>query len=255
MESKRVVVADTGAETRRLLVQAMNNTQNLTVVAETGDGEELLSYCSQNRCDVVVMDLILTTIDGLEVLDRLRSLRVKPMVVVLSSFVVDRVAKLSVERGADYLILKPCKVDFVAKRIQQMARLMPAARPLPATSGLKMAVTSVIHEIGIPSHIKGYQYLRDAIMLAVEDEEVIECVTKRLYPKIAKDYTTTPYGVERAIRHAIEVAWERGDADTLRRFFGYTVSSTKGKPTNSEFIALIADKLKMQFMELDRVEY
>lgn len=244
MQSKRVVVADTGIMARHQLVQAINRTQSLTVVAETNDGEELLALSSQ--CDIVVMDLILGSIDGLEVLDQLRALPVRPIILVLSSFAVERVAKLSIDRGADYLMLKPYKVDSVVKRILQLAQPVGAPLPQPEIPGLKAAVSCAIHEIGIPSHIKGYQYLRDAIMMAVEDMEALDCITKILYPKIAKDYATTACGVERAIRHAIEIAWERADPDTLQCVFGSAPGGSGRKPTNSEFIALIADKLQLQ---------
>ena len=145
-------------------------------------------------------------------------------------------------------MLKPCTAQTVAQRVRDILEADRAAadRRLSAEPDIETMVTNVIHEIGVPAHIKGYQYLREAIIIAVGDMEVINAITKVLYPQVAKTFSTTPSRVERAIRHAIEVAWDRGDLDTLQRFFGYTVSNTKGKPTNSEFIALIADRLQLQ---------
>ena len=146
-------------------------------------------------------------------------------------------------------MLKPCDMDALVERMSEL-RGSPTVRQLGTSRtgqpNIETMVTNIIHEIGVPAHIKGYQYLREAIMIAVNDMDVINAITKVLYPQVAKTFQTTPSRVERAIRHAIEVAWDRGDLDTLQRFFGYTVSNTKGKPTNSEFIALIADKLQLQ---------
>ncbi len=244
MQKKSVIVADTRIEDRQRLVQAINSIPFLTVVAETGDGDELLSLSA--NCDIIVMDLVLRSVDGLEVLDKLRTLSIKPLIMVVSSFAPEWAVKLCVERGVDYLMIKPFKTESVIRRIIQ---LTPSTTPLLHTlepSGLNVSVTSILHEIGIPAHIKGYQYLCDAIAFAVEDHDAIDRVTKILYPRIARKYSASSCSVERAIRHAIEIAWDRGDLDTLQRFFGYTVSNTKGKPTNSEFIALISEKLRLQ---------
>lgn len=253
MQKKRVVVADTEIESRQQLIQAIKGVPSLTVVAETGDGEELLSLSS--HCDIIVMDLVLRSVDGLDVLDRLRVLPVKPIIVVVSSFAAEWVVKLCMERGVDYLMIKPCKAESVICRIIQLIQPPAARLHTPEPLGLKSTVTSILHEIGVPSHIKGYQYLRDAIVLAIEDQDALDRVTKILYPKIARKYSTTACNVERAIRHAIEIAWNRGDLDTLRRFFGYTVSNTKGKPTNSEFIALIADTLQLQLKDAEATNF
>ena len=244
MQKKSVIVADTSIEDRQQLVQAINSIPFLTAVAETGDGEELLSLSAD--CDIIVMDLVLRSVDGLEVLDKLRTLSTKPLIMVVSNFAPEWTVKLCVECGVDYLMLKPCKTESVIRRIIQLTQSATAVLHTPEPPELRFSVTSILHEIGIPTHIKGYQYLRDAIILAIEDHDAIDRVTKILYPKIARKYSTSACSVERAIRHAIEVAWDRGDLATLQRFFGYTVSNTKGKPTNSEFIALIADKLQLQ---------
>ncbi|MBO5034395.1 MAG: sporulation transcription factor Spo0A [Oscillospiraceae bacterium] len=251
MERKRAMVADASEEFRRLLVETINGETDLTVVDDTGDGAALVELCRQKPCDIVVMDLVLSTMDGVEVLTQLSELMPRPKVLVLSSFASGSVAELTAAKGADYFMLKPCRTAAVVERMRQM--VMPAAVPGQEgerTGGsLESTVTSIIHEIGVPAHIKGYQYLREAILIAVEDMDVINAVTKVLYPEVAKRFGTTASRVERAIRHAIEVAWDRGDLETLQRYFGYTVSNAKGKPTNSEFIAMIADKLQLEQRE------
>lgn len=162
--------------------------------------------------------------------------------------------------GVQYLMMKPCDMTALVERLEEIRASQAAKRPAllrrPAQPepNIESMVTGIIHEIGVPAHIKGYQYLREAIVIAVNDMDVINAITKVLYPQVAKTFGTTPSRVERAIRHAIEVAWDRGDLDTLQRFFGYTVSNTKGKPTNSEFIALIADKLQLQLKSMDAAQ-
>lgn len=253
MQKKSVVVADTGIEERQQLVQAIDSIPFLTVVAETGDGEELLSLSA--HCDIIVMDLVLRSVDGLEILDKLRTLSARPLIMVVSSLAVEWTVKLCVERGVDYLMIKPCKTESVVHRIIQLTQSSATFMHTLEISERKAAVTSILNEIGIPFHIKGYQYLRDSIVLAIEDQDAIGRVTKILYPKIARSYSTTACSVERAIRHAIEVAWDRGNMDALRQFFGYTDSNTKGKPTNSEFIAFVADKLRPQLKSIEAINF
>jgi len=173
----------------------------------------------------------------------------KPITLATSAFVTDYVTSAVTGLGVRYLMQKPCDVSAIVDRLEELRggenqRIISMRRP--DKNSIETMVTGIIHEIGVPAHIKGYQYLREAIIIAVEDMDVINAITKVLYPQVAKAFGTTPSRVERAIRHAIEVAWDRGDLDTLQKFFGYTVSNTKGKPTNSEFIALIADKLQLQ---------
>ena len=172
----------------------------------------------------------------------------RPVTLATSGFVTEYVANTAANLGVRYLMLKPCDMTALVERLQEIRGGENHRTPIRRTdkNGIETMVTSIIHEIGVPAHIKGYQYLREAIIIAVNDMDVINAITKVLYPQVAKTFQTTPSRVERAIRHAIEVAWDRGDLDTLQRFFGYTVSNTKGKPTNSEFIALIADKLQLQ---------
>ena len=250
MDKKKVIVADLDEKLRKLLVEAIDNQGDLVTVAETGDGEALVELARQRQADVVVMDMVLARMDGMEVLSALGQLVPKPRVLVLSGFAAGGMAELCAGQGADYLMLKPCRTAAVVERVSQLALSLSAgAEEEDKGRGLESTVTAIIHEIGVPAHIKGYQYLREAIMIAVEDMEVINAVTKVLYPEVAKRFGTTASRVERAIRHAIEVAWDRGDLETLQKYFGYTVSNAKGKPTNSEFIAMIADRLQLQRRE------
>ncbi|MBM6869848.1 sporulation transcription factor Spo0A [Pseudoflavonifractor phocaeensis] len=252
MENKRILIADAGEEFRRLLADAISREPDLELVGETGNGGEAVSLARALRPDVVVMDLVLADLDGVTVLKELRGLETRPRILVLSSFAQGNLAVLAAGAGADYYLLKPCKPETVLERLRQLtagsAPEETAVQP-PRVQSLESVVTSIIHEIGVPAHIKGYQYLREAILIAVADMDVINAVTKVLYPEVAKHFGTTASRVERAIRHAIEVAWDRGDLETLQKYFGYTVSNAKGKPTNSEFIAMIADRLQLEQKE------
>ena len=246
---KRILAADANEEFRRILAASLAEEADLEVVGETGDGPEAVRMAERLRPDVVVMDLVLSGMDGLEVLEALARTEPRPRVLVLSSFVRGSVAELAAARGADYYMMKPCRLTAVAERVRQLADGVPADGDGGEARNLESTVTAIIHEIGVPAHIKGYQYLRESILIAVKDMDVINAVTKILYPEVAKRFGTTASRVERAIRHAIEVAWDRGDLETLQKYFGYTVSNTKGKPTNSEFIAMIADRLQLQRRE------
>ena len=249
MEPKRVVVADAAEDFRRVLVEAIRAEEDLSVVGDTADGAELIEICRQQQVDVVVMDMVLATMDGVEVLGRMAEVAPRPKVLVLSSFAAGSLAELAAAGGADYFLLKPCKTASVVERLRQIATFSRGEEVENRGRSLEGTVTAIIHEIGVPAHIKGYQYLREAILIAVDDMDVINAVTKVLYPEVGKRYGTTASRVERAIRHAIEVAWDRGDLETLQKYFGYTVSNAKGKPTNSEFSAMIADRLQLQRKE------
>ena len=246
----RVLVADAGAEFRAMLVEAINNETDMEVLGETDNGAEALRMVRELRPDVLVTDLVLNQMDGLELLAALQEqdLRGGCAVLLLSEFARGQLVNHASRLGADYYILKPCNLARIPERIRQLA---PGGAPPQAAAGpsLEAQVTAVIHEIGVPAHIKGYQYLREAIVLAIRDMDIINAVTKVLYPEVAHRFNTTPSRVERAIRHAIEVAWDRGDLETLQKYFGYTVSKVKGKPTNSECIAMIADRLSLQMRE------
>ena len=246
-EKTRIVLGDAAESFRGMLAEALGMEEDLLVAGETGGGEELLHLVKTLRPDVVVMDLVLSGMDGIEVLEQLGDHR--PRVLVLSAFAQSAFNDALPELGVGYFMLKPCRLESLVGRIRQLAALSGGeASPQAEESDrqkLELKITSIIHDIGVPAHIKGYQYLREAISLAVEDMDVINAVTKVLYPAVAKKYATTASRVERAIRHAIEVAWDRGDLETLQKYFGYTVSNAKGKPTNSEFIAMIADRISL----------
>lgn len=245
MDIKRtVLLADANEEFRAMLRSAIEKEGEFTVVDSVGDGIGALQLIEQKRPDLVILDVVLPGMDGLAVLKSLKDRNLMPKTILLSAFCNDRVVTQAVELGASYFLPKPVELGALLERMETVFE-KPAA-PEESAVSLKNLVTEVIHEIGVPAHIKGYQYLREAIIIAVEDMEVINAVTKVLYPEVAKRFGTTASRVERAIRHAIEVAWDRGDLETLQHYFGYTVNSAKGKPTNSEFIALIADRLQLQ---------
>lgn len=249
----KVMLADPNDDFRALLAQAIAGEEGLELAASTGDGLEALRLLRESRPDVLLLDLVLPGLDGMELLRRMPESGVEPSVLVVSSFFNEKTIAEAAMLGAYYFIPKPCDVEALLSRVRQsmelpatLAPYEPPERPGNSEMELEAAVTDVIHEIGVPAHIKGYQYLREAIIITVRDMDVINAVTKVLYPAVAKKFGTTPSRVERAIRHAIEVAWDRGDLETLQKFFGYTVSNIKGKPTNSEFIAMIADCLSLR---------
>ncbi len=245
--TKRIVVADTGTEFRKSLIRALAEEPDFQIVGETGDGTELMNLVRQEQPDAVVMDMVLTGgMDGMDVLDAFSLMEDRPKVLVLSSYIRGSVVDAAAAKGADFFLIKPCRLTAVGERLRQiMSSGGVEESETNHSENLESQVTAIIHEVGVPAHIKGYQYLREAIIIAVNDMDVINAVTKVLYPEVAKRFNTTPSRVERAIRHAIEVAWDRGDLETLQKYFGYTVSNAKGKPTNSEFIAMIADRLQL----------
>ena len=242
---KRVVIADASEEFRQMLSDMIESETDLALVGQTGDGEELLNIISRTKPDVVIMDLLLTGMDGLEVMEKLEEHR--PKLLVLSAFADSQLAEQVSVRGGAYCMLKPCRMSTLLERVRQLATsAVQEDEEEDSARLLERRVTAIIHEIGVPAHIKGYQYLREAITLVVNDMDTINAVTKVLYPAVAKRFGTTASRVERAIRHAIEVAWDRGDLETLQKYFGYTVNGAKGKPTNSEFIAMIADRISLE---------
>ena len=245
----RVIIADNSEEFCSSLTAALHQTDRFRVIDTASDGERAITLVTEQKPDILVLDLMLAKKDGISVLKAISGLEKKPTVLATSGFITDYVASAAANLGVRYLMLKPCDMTALVERLEEIRGGENLRTPASRHNGqqnIETLVTNIIHEIGVPAHIKGYQYLREAIIIAVEDMDVINAITKILYPQVAKTFQTTPSRVERAIRHAIEVAWDRGDLDTLQRFFGYTVSNTKGKPTNSEFIALIADKLQLQ---------
>jgi two-component system, response regulator, stage 0 sporulation protein A len=248
----KVMIADDNREFAELLKEFVNEQRDMEVVGVAYNGNEVLELLDQYEPDVIILDIIMPVLDGIGVLEKIQGMQLSfdPKVIMLTAFGQENITKRAVEFGAAYYILKPFDMDVLANRIRQVVRV-------PGTGALKQpmmtrgknvdaSITQIIHEIGVPAHIKGYHYLREAIGMVYKDVEILGSITKILYPKIAEKYNTTPSRVERAIRHAIEVAWGRGNVDSIRSLFGNTVNVGKSKPTNSEFIAMVADKLRIE---------
>lgn len=255
-----VAIADDNERILDLLGEVVGADRELKLVGKANNGEDAYELIKDKQPDVVLLDLIMPKMDGLSVMEHVnhdKELKKRPHFIVITAIGQERIAEDAFKKGANYYILKPFNNDTVLDRIKSVNhqyrsesgvfRKEPSEVQKEEEVNLETKVTDMIHEIGIPAHIKGYHYLRDAILMAVEDMDVLNAVTKVLYPTIAKRHQTTASRVERAIRHAIEVAWSRGKLDTLDNLFGYTVSNGKGKPTNSEFIALIADTIRLKY--------
>jgi two-component system response regulator (stage 0 sporulation protein A) len=253
----KLLIADPNKDFRTLFQEAAKDEDGVEIIGSVANGTDALAMIAEKRPDVVVMELLLPRMDGLALIESLQKLDgLKPATILLSAFVNDHVVSDANRLGARYFVPKPCELSEIFSRVRQAAKEI---RPHPVTAfdqmeakhnrAVEHSVTDIIHEVGVPAHIKGYQYLRDAIIRVINDPDIINSVTKVLYPQVAKRFNTTSSRVERAIRHAIEVAWDRGDIDILQKYFGYTVSNIKGKPTNSEFIALISDKLQLQLKQ------
>lgn len=262
MNKTTIAVVDDNQMMVELLTNILEADPEIEVVGKAMDGYEALEMIKEKQPDVVLLDLIMPRLDGLGVLENMKketSYTKETAYIVVTAVSQVSVTESALELGASYYILKPFEPATVIDRVKQVKnegkrKLVQLNRnPVFEDSAsyiarnLESDVTNIIHEIGIPAHIKGYQYLRDAIMMSVNDGEMLNSITKLLYPSIAKQHKTTPSRVERAIRHAIEVAWSRGKMDTIDSLFGYTVHNGKGKPTNSEFVALIADKIRLEY--------
>ena len=220
---------------------------NVTLMQK--DGKALLSRIENGGYDVVIMEAFMSNVDALGVINQLKEKSQRPLQLVMSSVDNQRFEQELLQAGADYYFLKPFDLQMLAQRIGQLmgwSKNQEGVAETQNSNDLQMTISEIMHQIGVPAHIKGYQYLREAIMLSINDQETMSSVTKVLYPTVAKMYSTTSSRVERAIRHAIEVAWDRGDVDVLSSYFGYTIQNTRGKPTNSEFIAMISDKLRLK---------
>ena len=255
METKvKVLLADNSEHFGKPCAQTMRE-HDLEVYTVEKDGKQVLETIAKRHPHVVLMDFFLPRLDAIGVMKGIAGLHLphNPQIMIMSSFDNPHLEREAMMAGADYFFLKPFDANDMAERIKAFCQMSSAPRvgatlPLASqpTSSLEMQVTAIIHQIGVPAHIKGYQYLRDAILMAIDDDDIINAVTKRLYPAVAKKHATTSSRVERAIRHAIEVAWDRGDVDVLNSYFGYTIHNGRGKPTNSEFIAMISDKFRLQ---------
>jgi len=262
-----VLLADDNREFTNLLSEYFASQSDMNVCGVAYNGEEVLRHLESARKlpDVLVLDIIMPHLDGLGVLERIREMDLNPMpkVIMLTAFGQENITQRAVQLGASYYMLKPFDMDMLSNRIRQLVGVNSTATtsssfssslttsrsnvvPIGKHKNLDANITSIIHEIGVPAHIKGYQYLREAITMVYNNIEILGAITKTLYPAIAEKFKTTPSRVERAIRHAIEVAWTRGNIDSISHLFGYTVNISKSKPTNSEFIAMVADKLRIE---------
>lgn len=264
-EKIKILIADDNLDFVSTLITYFDTQEDVEVISIAKDGLDAYNKIIEEKPQVVLLDVIMPHLDGLGVLEKLISSNIElPICIMLSAVGQDAVTAQAINLGAQYYVLKPFKMDVLMKRIRELIEQPVKPKPITTLNTkenkpnyvainlqsskeeiLEIKVTNIIHEIGVPAHIKGYQYLRDGIIMVVNNIEVINQITKQLYPDLAKKYKTTPSRVERAIRHAIEVAWNRGQIETVEAIFGYTVNSNKGKPTNSEFIAMIADKLRL----------
>lgn len=263
MSNINVAIADDNERIRHNLKDLVSKEQDMTIVGSAADGVDAVSMIRRTHPDVVLLDIIMPRMDGLGVLEEIqkdKEMEKKPAFIVLTAMEQEMITREALELGAWYVILKPFDQNSLMKKIRQVksgkrtredgGTFISMEKEQTDTDmeyQLEAIVTNIIHEIGVPAHIKGYQYLRDSIKMAVTDMDILNSITKQLYPTIAKMHKTTPSRVERAIRHAIEVAWNRGKMDTIHELFGYTIQSGKGKPTNSEFIALISDKIRLEY--------
>lgn len=267
MQRIEVLLADDNREFTNLLSEYISEQNDMVVTGIAYNGEEVLRLLEETRevPDVLILDIIMPHLDGLGVLERLREMNLSPMpkIIMLTAFGQENITQKAVQLGASYYILKPFDMEILANRIRQLvsnttvisssssfstSSSISKSNVVPIAKGknLDANITSIIHEIGVPAHIKGYQYLREAITIVYNNIEILGAITKTLYPAIAEKFKTTPSRVERAIRHAIEVAWTRGNIDSISHLFGYTINISKSKPTNSEFIAMVADKLRIE---------
>lgn len=267
-EKITVLIADDNSEFANNLAGYVEKEEEMEVIGMARDGNEAFEMVRNVRPDILLLDVIMPHLDGIGVLEKIQTENIEnpPTCIMLSAVGQDKITQRAIDLGAEYYVVKPFDIKLLLKRIKDLKSHQPAyfkniamkTREIKAPyieipemskksqENLEALVTNVIHEVGVPAHIKGYQYLREAIILVVKDIDVINQITKQLYPEIAEKFHTTPSRVERAIRHAIEVAWGRGQTDVVESIFGYTVSAAKGKPTNSEFIAMIADKLRLE---------
>lgn len=259
MSTIKVGIAEDNKDFCNMMTDYFDAYDDIQIVFTAHDGLKTLEEIKNGSPDILILDMIMPHLDGLGVLESLNNTELEsyPKVIVLTALGHETVTHKAIELGADYYIVKPFSFDILLQRIRQLAgKEKQFCQPSAAKnakhtsyaqkSDLEIEITNMIHEIGVPAHIKGYQYLRDAIMMVVDDMDLLSAVTKELYPAIAKKNNTTPSRVERAIRHAIEVAWNRGRVETINNLFGYTVAEDKGKPTNSEFIAIISDKIRLE---------
>ena len=256
MEKINVILSDSSKEQIQALTTHLTNEGNFNIVYRCYEGTQLINALKTIQCDLLITDLFLPKIDGLKVLEEMTSndsFKKPNNIIVTTAFSNNRIMQKCSEYNVDYVMIKPFEIDYLVQRIHELKQQKSKIQPESKTNyklyndslDLNSEITTLLHDIGIPAHIRGYQYIREAITLVYNDIEFINSITKRLYPTIAVKYKTTSSRVERAIRHAIEIAWIRGNIETITQIFSYTISYNKSKPTNSEFIAMIADKLML----------
>ena len=251
MKSKKILIVDDNKEFCETVKSALS--ESFEIVGTAYDGKTGYEMILETKPDLVVTDIVMPVMDGLTLISRINSSTVltkKPKVIVVSSTGYDSIIANVMRLGAEFYFIKPFEMSALSDRISEVltdrcAQLSGCVQS-QNSHDLETNITMYIQQLGVPAHIKGYQYIRDAIMMVIEDMDAINSITKFLYPTVAKHYNTTSSRVERAIRHAIEVAWDRGNPEFLNDMFGYTIMSSKGKPTNSEFIAMIADKIRLE---------
>ena len=257
MEKIKVFLVDDNRELVQMMEEYLESQDDMEIVGMAYNGRECLDLIEESAPDVLILDIIMPHIDGLGVLTKLRAMELTntPNIIMLTAFGQEEVMKKAVALGASYFILKPFDLDNLAEQIREVGdtgdkalsfNIKKEKTEKKPKRNLEADITNIIHEIGVPAHIKGYMYLREAISMVYNDIDLLGSITKVLYPEIASHFNTTASRVERAIRHAIEVAWSRGNVDAISSLFGYTVSVTKAKPTNSEFIAMVADRLRLE---------
>jgi two-component system response regulator (stage 0 sporulation protein A) len=249
--TSKVLICDENAEERKKLRDGLLSS-GYRFVDETNSGDEALEKLKINDYDIAIIDLWVSGLDGIGIIRMSEKLGIKKHTSFILTSPINKQSVLmgASEAGADLCLIKPFNISSLLGHMESLMRIKrrsAGAATATVNADMESQVTKIIHQIGVPAHIKGYQYLRSAILMTIEDSDIINSVTKVLYPTVAKRYQTTTSRVERAIRHAIEVAWDRGDVDTLNSYFGYTIQNSRGKPTNSEFIAMIADNLRLKF--------
>lgn len=252
-EKLKIIIADDTTELGKNCAKTFAS-YGMNVVLCEKDGRSVLEKIKTEKPDIVLADVFMPNLDILGVLGGIKDMnsKDKPMIMAMSGFDNPKLEKEMIDAGASYYFLKPFDINTMAERLIQLSGWKSDKEPLVIKNNLitdpelEIMITEIIHQIGVPAHIKGYHYLREAIILSIKNSDIVNSVTKLLYPTVAKTYHTTASRVERAIRHAIEVAWDRGDLDVLNSYFGYTIQNDRGKPTNSEFIAMISDKLRLK---------
>lgn len=243
---KRIIIADNLEEFCDQLVQSLKKHDMLEVVGIANDGEQAVRMIKQLKPDMLVLDLLLPKLDGIGVLKEINKVENRPVVVATSGFITDYVASTAANLGVRYLMLKPCDIDDLAEIMEEYwcGNEPRKASQKTTASKIETLTTNILRDIGVPAHIKGYHYLREAIMIAVEDPDVINALTKVLYPQVARTFQTAPARVARAIQHAIEISWDRRDQNGLGQFFGYTINVREDKPAVAEFLAVIVDDIQ-----------